>query len=459
MVASSVVSVFQPRQRSFQEAVDSYWSGNFSFFARFDLYDINPLASALSARGLIRLGRPEDALAVAEAAVRGIKPLSHAEKGELLTHIATARARLRTAATDLGDLFSEARIYAYASAISALEAEFLVREAYALLMVGDDENARSRALAVLDLEQTAGEPNYFCPIQHSRARAHDVLAFLSANVEHYTLQKAHLQAALAECGDTESRDAAFEANLLSNLAIFAVDFGDDGYVRERLNRLPESNWLAPQRYEILRSLGWSNALRGDNLGAFRDLRDASEIACTTPRRMRATLDRAYFARMLNQHISAREELDYAERLGAKVDWDSAASDEGELTALLHLSQELAFSVPLRARRMFDRYRSLKPRLSAGTLAISDRRARAEELVVDATISKEEGSEGRAIALFLDAFNIWDSLGYGVRAALVARELAALGAGERFAEYAAKEAALRPRSWLATSLANRPAVSV
>jgi hypothetical protein len=102
---------------------------------------------------------------------------------------------------------------------------------------------------------------------------------------------------------------------------------------------------------------------------------------------------------------------------------------------------------------------LKAKLPSNHLASSDRRAWAEELVADATISNAEGNQNRARSLYLDAFNIWDSLGYGVRAALVARELAALGAGERFAEYAAKEAALRPRSWLATSLANRPVVSV
>jgi hypothetical protein len=390
-------------------------------------------------------------IALVDSKISSSATLSHLEIAELLTHRAAALARVNSRPDEIETIFSEARVAVYAAASAALEAEFLVRESYAHLMVGDSENAASRAGSVLEIKEGYREPLYSCPIEHSRARAHDILAFIGARQERYDLQKWHYQQALIECDRAHVPDAALEANLLSNLATFLVDFGDDGYVRERFDRMPDSEWLASHRYEVLRALAWSNALRGDNLGAFRDLRDASDIATTIPRKMRAILDRAYFARQLKQDITAREEVDYAERLSGRVDWNLAASDDGELTALAFLSQEIAPTVPVRARRLFDRYKSLKSKLPSNFVAANDRRARAEELAVDATISAAEGHSGRSISLFVEAFEIWDALGYGVRAALIARNLAALGAGEHFRQYAAAQAAMRPRSWLAASV--------
>jgi tetratricopeptide (TPR) repeat protein len=348
-------------------------------------------------------------------------------------------------------LFGEAKVPVLASASSALEAEFLSREAYAYLLVGDLAHAESKARQVLEVNATLREPDYFSPIEHSRARAHDVLAFVAARDERYDTQKRHLEYALREFDRTPVRDDVFEAKLLSNLGLFAVDFGDDGYVRERFERLPDSAWLAAPRYEILRSLAWSSALSGDNLGAFRYLRDAIETADTIPKKMRAALDRAYFARQLKQDITAREELDYAERLSARVDWKAVASDEGELHALVILSREIAESLPVRARRLFEKYKALKRKLPADFLATSDRRARAEELEVDAVISRAEGNLSRAISLFIEAFEIWNGLGYGVCAGLAARNLVSLGVTERFAAYVEQQCALRPRSWFAASL--------
>jgi hypothetical protein len=403
----------------------------------------------LRARALIRLGSHEEARNVLVDAISNFPTLSHIQMGELLTHKATVEARRCSHVQDAQEAFSEARVFVYASASAALEAEFLSRESYAHLWSGDLGTAELKCRNMLEVRVGFREPDYFSPIEQSRARAYDVLAFIAARREKYDFQKQYTKLALEECDQSSTRDVVFEANLLSNLALFCIDFGDDGYVNERFHRMPEFDWLAPQRYEILRSLAWSNALRGDYLGAFRYLRDAGETANTLPRRMRATLDRAYFARQLKQDLTAREELDFAERLSARVDWNDVASNEGELVALAFLSREIASKLPARARRLFLRYKALKSKLPPNVLATGDRRSWAEEIAVDATISSAEGNTDRAVSLFLEAFGIWDSLGYRVRAALVARELAALGAGNQFALYVAKEASIRPRSWLAS----------
>jgi hypothetical protein len=449
MATSSVVTRLQQRRHSFGEAVEAFRNGSFELCANSLRFDSSVAATSIRARALIRLGLIDEAGELIDAVILRTPGLSHIQLGELLTLKATVESRRSSQGSDIQACFSEARVFVYASASAALEAEFLSRESYAYLWAGDLETAELRCRAVLEIHQGFRDPIYFSPLEQSWARAHDALAFIAARREQYDLQRYHTKLALDLCDASGARDVVFEANLLTNLALSAIDFGDDGYVAERLDRTPEFDWLAPQRYEILRSLAWSNALRGDYLGAFRYLRDAGETANTIPRRMRATLDRAYFARQLKQDLIAREELDFAERLSARVDWNDVASKEGELVALAFLSQELACKLPVRARRLFVRYKTLKAKLPPNVLASCDRRARAEELGVDATISKAEGNDRRAIDLFLEAFNIWDSLGYGVRAALVARELATLGAGHQFSAYLAREASIRPRAWFAS----------
>lgn len=449
MAISSAVTRLKPRQLSVLEAADAYASGAFEHCASSLLNNPTVAAVSLRARALMRLGLYEDATSAVSWAISNCSELSHLQVGELLTHKAFARSRSSRGKADVEAAFSEARVFVYASASAALEAEFLSRESYAHLWAGELDAAEAKSRQVLDVRVGFREPEFFTPIEHSTARAYDALSFISARRERYDLQKYHTRLALDECDKASMKDVVFEANLLSNLALFSIDFGDDGYVSERLERMPELEWLAPQRYEIMRSLAWSNALRGDYLGTFRYLRDAGDIANTIPRRMRATLDRAYFARQLKQELTAREELDFAERLSSRVDWNEVASNEGELTALAFLSQEIAATLPVRARRLFLRYKALKSKLPPNMLATCDRRAWAEELGVDATISRAEGNENRAISLFVEAFEIWDSLGYRVRAALVARDLAALGAGSRFGAYVAKESSIRPRSWFAS----------
>ncbi|MBD5633649.1 MAG: hypothetical protein IAI49_04135 [Candidatus Eremiobacteraeota bacterium] len=323
-----------------------------------------------------------------------------------------------------------------------------------LAVAGDFDAASTAAEGVLDLRADAQEAYHLIPLEHSRARAFDLLAFVAIRREEDALQRGALRAALEECDRAPVRDVVFEANVLTNLAIFAREFGDDGYVRARLERMHGSEQIGAQRYEILRSLAWSNALEGDHLGTFRELREASDAAPTTATKIRAIVDRAYFAGELGQGLIAREEIDFALRLSERVDWDAVAFEESELDALLHLGVATIRIDLERARELVGRYRKLKAKLPPDVLAATDRRARAEELTAEAAIAAAEGNAVRARALLLEAFETWNARGYRVRAALVARELVALDGGDRFAAYVAEEAARRPQSWLAIGFGRR-----
>jgi hypothetical protein len=447
-VPNSPITRLRTRTQPLAEIVDSYFDGLFSACAGSLQTHVTPAAANLYVRTLVRLGRPADAIDAIALVIAASPNATHAELGELMMHRAAALARMRRDDdAEMQLTLSNARAYVYSAMSPALEAELTFVEALVFAMGGDVDAAAPVARSVLDFTAD-GELEYVVPLAHTRARALDLLAFIAARREDDGARRDLLRAALDACDGSARRDIAFEANVLANLAIYAREFGDDGSVRARFERMPDVEQLRSQRYEILRSLAWSNALVGNNLGTFRDLRDASETAPTTATKIRAIVDRAYFASELGQGLIAREEIDFAVRLSERVDWSAVAHQERELDALLSLGVALIPVDVERARNVYERYRKLKPKLSPESLATIDRRARAEEITAEAKISSADGDERRAVSLFLEAFETWDARGYRVRAALVARELSALGAGERFAAYVAEEAARLPKSWLA-----------
>jgi hypothetical protein len=441
-----------PRSQPYAAAVAAYWDGRFEDCLTALESHGTVAARALGARALLRVGRAPAALEAVDAALATGDDLDDRQHGELFAQRAAALARMGLGdGVDMASTLLQARVHAYAAGAPALEAELTHIEAHAALLAGSLDEAVLTARAVFAIPPLApylSEAKHFVPLQHSRARAHDLLAFAAARRENYRQQQEHCCAALAECDRSAQKDVVLEARLLTNLAVFAREFGDDGSVLARFKALPETPAIAPERYEIYRSLAWASALCGDHLGAFRHLRDAADMAPTTTTRIRATLDRAYLARELKQGLIALDELDYAERLAASVDWDHIPVNEDVLDTLAQLAEALALVSPARARSTFERYRALKTKLPAIRLASADRRAGAEALAVDAAISQAEGNSERAQQLYLEAFVIWDSLGYKVRAALVARALAALGAGERFSAYLRAAATQWPKSWLA-----------
>jgi tetratricopeptide (TPR) repeat protein len=442
----SQVVRFQPRHQPFEVAVDEFRSGRFDACLT-GLHGHTGVASAaLRARALMRLGEPAAAL---DSLDLPLDQLEHHDRAEVLMLRGVALTRLKRD-DDAVEAFETGRVYMYSAASSALEAEFGAWETSRSFALGNFDEAESAAERVRDIqpyyERTS---SHFMPLCHSHARAYEYLGAVAATREKYTLQAALLRASLSDLSHPEARDVWYEANLLANLSFFVREFDSPEEATFVRARSLEMDWvpeLAPQRFQILQSLGWCNALRGDHIGAFRDLRAAAELAPIMPQKIMATLDRAYLARELHQGLIASEELEYAESLAAGVDWNAVPGEHTR--ALLQLSEALATTSPGRARAFFERYRALKAKMPPHYLARFDRRARAEELVADASIARAEANVARASALFLEAFQTWDALGYRWRAALAACELGELGAGEKFVAYAEREAALRPQSWLA-----------
>jgi len=399
----------------------------------------------LAARAALRLNRPD--LALSE--------LSQIDESDLLTAARAECLLLRAdALTGLGR-FDEAhhtlalaRIHAYGTPSAALEADVelaLARYAFA----GSDFALAARAAqAALDVVPTAlDRADYFVPLEHSRARAYHSLGVIDAAAGHYLEQLVRLRVALAEMRRARLPDTWTLANLLMNLSFYVRDLDLDADAA-MLRSEVAAGWPADldvQRFYIVRSLGWSSALRGDHLGALREFRRAAEIAPTTALKVWALADRAYLGRELGEPTLARDELDQAADLAQRIDWNAIVGDDR--AALLHLAKQTAAVSPARARLLFESYRRIKSKLSPHMLNKLDRRLHAHEHCADGIIARAEGAPAIARERLKRAFEIWDSIGYRWQAATAAIELAELNAGSRYRAYVVHEAAARPTSSL------------
>jgi hypothetical protein len=275
------------------------------------------------------------------------------------------------------------------------------------------------------------------------------LGSLAAARGDFAAQDSYLKRSLAEIENSPVPDAWFRAAQLANVATFARESGaaaDLAFVRERFEAIAWIPELMPLRYDILNCLAWASALNGDHLGAFRDLRGAIESAPSAPLRIAASVDKAYLARELRQDLVASEELDYAERLSDSVCWSDTVNRE--IDVLLRFSQALAPEKPQKARRLFELYLKLREGVKSQHPASFDERSRLSETVAEGIICRAEGNLEHARELLRHAFLRWMLLGYSWRAAVVAIELAELGAGAESAAFLAEEAVRRPNSWIA-----------
>jgi tetratricopeptide (TPR) repeat protein len=442
------------RSRPRDFAIDAFRNGRSSdCLAALHGHD-DPACRFVAARAALRLLRPD--LVLDELEPIDETDLLSAGRAEffLLRALAlTGLGRFEEARAAL----ELARVHAYGTPSAALEADLHVATArYAF--AGNDFTTAGRAaeaaLAVTPCALDRGD--YFIPLCHSRARALHTLGVVEAAGGRYAAQLSLLRAAIGEFGSTGVPDAWTSANLLMNLSFYVRDFDladEAGMLRQEIAH-PWPGDLDVQRFYILRSLGWSSALRGDHLGAFREFRAAVEIAPTPALKVWALADRAYLGNELGEPTFARDELERAADLASRIEWNTILGDDR--AALLHLAKQTAAVAPARARALFENYRRVKSKLSPDVLNKIDRRLRAHEFFADGIISRGENARDAAREKLTCAFEIWSAIDYRWQAATAAIELAELGCGTFYREYAVREAAARPRSWLARHVENLPA---
>ena len=383
----------------------------------------------------------------------------HALSAERYALLAAAFTRLGRF-DEAADSLTNARAYAYGSCSTGLEAEveyFAGLSAYAQGDIAEFEDANHRILTFAEAADAFGDTASFAvPLAHTRARAYEALGAVALARGRYHDQASYARKALREIDDAPFPDVWIAATNVMNLALLASNydlFEHVEYLRERLAAMPWTQDLAFRRFASLDAFGWHLALRGDNIGAFRQFRIAGAAATTCPERVLASVNRARLSYELGHEPIAIEELEHALELSKQFDWNGVGDDERP--ALLQLAQAAAAIVPDEANIALQQYRKLRTRFSALSLSPVEPWHAAEEDFTEGLIARAKGNPIRAIDCFLKAHEKWTAVSIDWGAARAAIELAELGAGERFVREARREAVKRPASWMARRVAKLP----
>jgi tetratricopeptide (TPR) repeat protein len=412
----------------------------------------SPAARALRARAYIRLGNAKKA---AEATVfTSSEPVTHTEAAELIALRAYALAVIRD--FDAAEAaIVESRARALSGTTSALEAEIEFIGAFISWTRKDISAVRERVERVLSVCSagmpwcSGGRSSYPFTLPYWRARALGLGALAEAFLENFSRQADLLRSAFSELDRSGVSDAFAEAVMLHNLSYIVRDIAHDdleSFVATRAAALPWTRSMAGLEFQTFKSLGWARANAGDHLGALRNFRRSADCAPNLPLRIQATLDRCQLSREVGEYLSSSDDLEYATRLTRQVDWEQVPAPER--MTLLYLARAVAETDAAEARRLVARYEMIKSQAPADQLYDGNRRHLADENEQLAHVFKAEGNREKAIALLTHAFEVWTSVGYSVRAALVAVELAELTGELKYFEVAAAEAENRPQSSVA-----------
>ncbi len=412
-------------------------------------------AKILRARAYVRLGKPELAL-VALPTADELESEASAVVGEVSTLRGAALTRVSESDAAAASL-ELARVHAFGSGCTELEAEYRYYESMRLFANGELAKADQEAELACHVDLTFGmrfgpPQSYFVDLAHSKARALLLRGLIAAGAERYRESVAFTRAAIREAERAPNADLWIYASFLSQLAISVRDFDlaeDADFLRERIDGAQWPAELDLMRCHIARGLGWSDFSRGDFDAAFADFRDAAHFAPTDAWRVLVSVDLARVSLEFGDRDDAAAELHAALELADRTDWELAGE---ERIALVELAETLATFERSRASALLERYKKIRSRISPVAVNAFDRRVRAYELRAEAAVLLANGERSAATLRYLDAFEIWDSLGYTTLAARIAVELAALTDAPFFATYARRESMLRPSAALSRSIA-------
>lgn len=429
----------------YQEAKDRYWRGDLEGVV--DLMTGRPEAEAVLvlARSLRRLSRDAEAVALIDSCDTATwSPASVAEAQ--LTRAASLIRLNRISEAEI--LIKRVRASREALTNAGFELELQNTEALLCFAARDLASAKEIARSALARSNCTPPQRYFVPVEHSRAQALECLALVSAASGAYRKQAVYSEAAIDAVERSKPFDAFRHVFVLDTLSAMFREVQIDGsvpFIAHRVETIRAESSLNAPKERVLRNLCVRQLLSGKDLWARENLAHLRESSSEVLIRILAIVDLAFFDEEKFLGRASSDDLIFAEELSEGVPWD----DVGEFRAfLLALARELAAVSVTRARRVWQRYRSIKSSLSATLLAAFNSWQVAGEEYVHGLLLRAEGSNDQAVTNFQSAFEKYSVAGFTLRATLAAIELAELTGSQHFGDYAMKEAAVRPDSWLA-----------
>ena len=406
-------------------------------------------ASVLRARAFIRLRR----LPEAEAAIRSAGQTAASDVDRALYYTLLGTILDRQGDTEgANEAWVEARRFSSGVAASAIKAElnyYVAASAWSSKDFDEAEEIARESLAEYHGDESDGG---VYPVAVSLAFTYELLSAIEGVRERYETQIGLLQRGLAVLASAPARHVWAEASLLNNLASIIPEVRMPHVaqlVREYASQLRWNSEMPGWAYNVYRALGWSQALEGNDIAAFRDLREAETHAPSVARRIEVILDRSFLFASIGEKISARERFDEADQLCAKVDWNAT---EGEDRYALLWGAELAADFdPKRAAAMIRRYKAIRKPMNPLLVASTNlRRWQAYESDAYGVVAGANGDVQDGLRHLQNALQVWDSLGFEWRAAKTARAIARVTNAERHISEARRRASSYSQSWLGRS---------
>ena len=408
----------------------------------------SPEAAFLRTRALIRLSRLNDA----ERVIRNVQPRSGypCDLAQCYTLLGTVLDR-QGDYDGANDAFNDARAYAYSIPSVALHAELGLYEAHSAWRHRDLEQTERIALHVLnEMPRAYDEPHSYA-LGVSHAFLYELLVLVWGVREQHATQIAFLERGLGALPDDSVRHVWAEASLLRNFAALVPELrfpSAAATLREHAESLQWTPETAKWGYDVYRALGWSAALDGDYVGAFRNMREAHNLAPCIPWRIESVLDRAYLFDQIGDIHAALERFDEAEQLLKRVDYSNWSHGE-ERYVLLWAAQIAAPLNASRASALLAHYKTIRKPMDPALLwGTHSRQWHAHEHDTYGAVAAANGESSIALNHLRGALQTWDALKFEWRAAKTANAIARITNSNEDIAGARRRAEPFAKSWLA-----------
>jgi ATP/maltotriose-dependent transcriptional regulator MalT len=389
----------------------------------------------VTARAMLRLERPDDALTV----LRDAAAIPCDTDEALTVRMLTGVAYVRRGDVEQGlDVLVAAQRDA-TGAHRTIQSEIALSVAQARYGQGDFDEAER----ALDLVKPDAD------IVHARALEHrGWVAFSRADGERATTFFLSALTALDGC---RHYDRYLEANCIRALAHLAVERLDRrtwSIVEERRGRMDWSvSELAKPRFWIAYCAAtFASDVKGNPLEAAREAREADRIAPNPAYRVQAQCKRSSLARSAAEPLSQRDHVEAAAEIYATLQPAEFSGDEAIVP--LVLAEELANAgCTGEAKSAFDTFMK-SSRTSPISWMTRWPTTYAYQRLVEATVLECAGERRTAVRRYHEAFELYVKLGYKRRAVIAAFGLARLGATTDAGKYAEIHTRrLSAQSWL------------
>ncbi|MEO6990936.1 MAG: LuxR C-terminal-related transcriptional regulator [Candidatus Baltobacteraceae bacterium] len=285
-------------------------------------------------------------------------------------------------------------------------------------------------------------------IEGNRAERVALLAWIAVKREAYEAAGKLFRDAFEYVVADEPVDVRARARIMHGAVIVAsetpaLDLGRQLRSAYETTSFPSS--LTTTRFHILAGLRVVALLEGDLEAAWIYARDAAAIAPSAQYAAMGETLAAATSLLLGERNAEKRQLARAWKILRGTTW--AAADDEARVALTNFAIDGARTMPAEARKAITLYQSLRAR-AAPLNTLNDRRLTAFEAIAAARVSEALQRRDLAIAEYQRAFDLWNQLGYRVRAAEVALDLRRLGIAHETHEAAiATLLALAPKAWI------------